>query len=124
VRLATPLTVIALAAVLAVGCGSSDEGTTAPPKPEGANVPASGKKTGCVLNIGGTSGLYTIGVSCGKAQKLALAWRKSAECAVPDGASRAACSVSGYRCLTARTGRGFSVACARPGRSIAFTARD
>jgi hypothetical protein len=38
-------------------------------------------------------------------------------------ASRSACTVGRYRCLTVTTGRGFAVGCALPGRSISFVAR-
>ncbi|MFL5834191.1 MAG: hypothetical protein ACJ76B_09450 [Solirubrobacterales bacterium] len=50
-------------------------------------------------------------------------WEHSRDCSHPAGASRWACSVSGYRCQGVVTDRGWSVSCSRPGRSVAFTVR-
>lgn len=44
-------------------------------------------------------------------------------CEPPAGASRWGCSVGSYRCQGVVTDRGWSVSCAKPGRSIAFRIR-
>lgn len=45
------------------------------------------------------------------------------DCKPAEGASRWGCSVGSYRCQGVVTGRGWSVSCAKPGKSIAFTVR-
>ena len=55
--------------------------------------------------------------------KIRAAWERSPDCRHPRGASRWGCSVGAYRCQGVVTGRGWSVDCAKPGRSIAFTVR-
>lgn len=42
------------------------------------------------------------------------------DCKPPEGGSRWGCSVGSYRCQGVVTDRGWSVSCAKPGRSIAF----
>jgi hypothetical protein len=123
-RRAAPLAVLALAAVLLLGCGSSssEESSTGSGSP-GARTPAGASARACPLNVGGIRGLRATGVSCGEAQRVALAWRHSAACVETPGASHNACAVRGYRCIATATDRGWSVGCAKPGRSIAFTAR-
>jgi hypothetical protein len=94
-RLATPLVLLALLAALA-GCGSSGETTT-----ETGPDPAAGASTA----------------------EIRAAWGQNPECRRPPGASRWGCSVGAYRCQAVVTDRGWSVSCARPGRSVAFTVR-
>lgn len=90
-RLATCLLTVAVLAV--AGCGdSSDETTSAPAG--GASVVEKSVKT---------------------------AWELNPDCKRPPGASRWGCSVGSYRCQGVVTGRGLSIDCAKPGRSIAFT---
>jgi hypothetical protein len=72
---------------------------------------------------GTDEGLQAIVVSCGKAQKVAIAWSRDVGRAGEPGASRSSCAVRGYRCLDARTERGLVVSCAQPGRTVAFTVR-
>jgi hypothetical protein len=146
-RLAAPLLALALAAALLGGCGSSGgstsnstgsagsheakgataphkaRGATAPHKAKGATAPAGASTKSCPLSAGGASGLRATGVSCGQAQKVALAWGRQAACAAHPGASHSACAVRRYRCLGTVTARGLAVSCARPSRSIAFTAK-
>jgi hypothetical protein len=91
-RLATPLTALALVAALLVGCGGgSDETTTSRPVD------------------GGSSAL-----------EVQAAWERAPDCKHPHGASRWGCSIGPYRCQGVVTDRGWSVSCAKPGRSIAF----
>jgi hypothetical protein len=92
-RPATLLTSLAVAVALLIGCGGGSEETTAPP-------PA--------------------GAAAAKAEVRAE-WEGSPACAHPQGASRWGCSVGPYRCQAVVTDRGWSVDCAKPGRSIAFT---
>jgi hypothetical protein len=125
VRLATPLALVFAATGLLAGCGSADEsnstGPTGPAKSSGA--PPGATTAHCALEAEGMVGLRATGVSCGKAQKVAIAWAGSEDCAGEPGASRTACTASGYRCLGTRTERGLSVSCSQPGRAIAFTVR-
>jgi hypothetical protein len=92
-RLAPALAVTVAAAALLWGCGGSDDSTTAP---EGGG--------------GGDS-----------SAQIRAAWEQESSCAHPPGASRWGCSVASYRCQAIVTDRGWSVGCAKPGRSIAFT---
>ncbi len=127
-RFAAPLAIAALAATLVAGCGSSSEGSdeagsTAAPKANGAGAPAGASAHACAIDAGGASGLRVTAVSCGKGQKTVIAWQREASCKPPAGGSRAGCTVAGYRCIATATDRGLAVSCARPGHSIAFTAR-
>jgi hypothetical protein len=100
-RLPTTLAVIALAAALLIGCGGSDDTTTTPDrtgKPPTSATPA------------GTA-------------KVRASWETSPACKHPQGASRWGCSVGSYRCQAVVSDRGWSVDCAKPGRSIAFTVK-
>jgi len=89
-RLATCLLIVATLA-LAAGCGGSSE--------EPATAPAG---------------------DAGSTQGVRLAWERNPECEPPQGASRWGCSVGPYRCQGVVTGRGYSISCAKPGKSIAF----
>jgi hypothetical protein len=51
------------------------------------------------------------------------AWERTPSCHRPDGASRWGCSVGSYRCQGVVTDRGWSISCAKPGKSVAFTVR-
>jgi hypothetical protein len=88
---ALPLVLFALVAALLIGCGGADETTTAP---------ATGHEP---------------------AAQIRAAWEGNPACRHPHGASRWGCSVGAYRCQAVVTDRGWSVDCAKPGRSIAFT---
>jgi len=90
-RLAAPLIVVALVAALLAGCGGSDETTTSRSLD------------------GGSSAL-----------EVRAAWERAPDCKHPRGASRWGCSVGPYRCQGVVTDRGWSISCAKPGRSIAF----
>jgi hypothetical protein len=91
---AAPLAILVLAAALLAGCGGSNETTTSNP-------------------AGGAS----------EAKAIRSAWERKPDCRHPQGASRWGCSVASYRCQAVVTGRGWSVDCAKPGRSVAFTVR-
>jgi hypothetical protein len=92
-RLSLTLALIVLAAALPFGCGGSDDSTTAPPQSAGK----------------------------GAAAEVQAEWEASPSCAHPPGASRWGCSVGPYRCQAVVVDRGWSVDCAKPGRSISFT---
>lgn len=98
-RLLTTLAVLALAAALLFGCGGSDGSTTT--TPDKAGEPAATNPTATA--------------------KVRVSWESSPACKHPQGASRWGCTVGSYRCQAVVTDRGWSVDCAKPGRSIAFT---
>jgi hypothetical protein len=54
------------------------------------------------------------------AKQVQSAWEREPSCKRPKGASRWGCSVGAYRCQGVVTGRGWSISCAKPGRSIAW----
>jgi len=56
-------------------------------------------------------------------QQVRAAFLAEPDCKPPGGASRWGCSVGSYRCQGVVTDRGWSVSCAKPGRSIAFRVR-
>jgi len=91
-RLPITLALIVVAAALLFGCGGSDDSTTTPPAGGG-----------------------------GSTAEIRSAWEKEPACAHPQAASRWGCSVGSYRCQAVVSDRGWSVDCAKPGRSIAFT---
>ena len=93
-RLATLTAILACLTVLA-GCGDSSE-ETAPAAPAGGGKAAT-------------------------RQKVRSDWEADPRCKRPGGASRWGCSVGSYRCQAVVSGRGWSVSCAKPGRSFAFT---
>ena len=73
---------------------------------------------------GGSDGETTESRSLGpdaSAREVRSAWEANADCARPHGASRWGCSVGPYRCQGVVTDRGWSISCARPGRSLGFT---
>lgn len=128
-RLATPLAIVALAAVLLAGCGGSSSSSTgastgtgasgsgAPPAPVGAAA------RNCDTRAVDAEGLRAVGVSCGAARKVMYGWQLLGACAPPSAASRTSCTVRSFRCLSGRTDRGVVVGCSRPGKSIAFVAK-
>jgi hypothetical protein len=99
-RLPTTLASLGLAAALLFGCGSSGDSITTTPdragKPPASATPPS-------------------------TAKIRVSWETSRACKRPHGASRWGCSVGSYRCQAVVTDRGWSVDCAKPGRSVAIT---
>jgi len=93
VRLPALAPIVVLLALLA-GCGDSSEETTAPAPARGSNA---------------------------LTREVRAAWERNPRCKRPPGASRWGCSVGSYRCQGVVTGRGLSISCAKPGRSVAFT---
>lgn len=96
-------TALALAGALLLGCGSSGDSSTASPHgmPRYDRVPREG-----------------MGAS---AAEMRSSWEAMASCRRPPGASRWSCSMGPWRCQAVVTDRGWSVDCAKPGRSIPFT---
>jgi hypothetical protein len=90
-RFATPLVILALLAALA-GCGSSET----------------------------TTGTETVRPS-ETTPGLRSAFLREPSCRRPSGASRWGCRIGPYGCQAVVTDRGWSVSCAKPGRSVAFT---
>jgi hypothetical protein len=132
-RPATPLAIVALAAVLLSGCGGSSSSTTAGSTATGAAAAASGpgapsapigaSARNCDPHAADVEGLRAVGVSCGAARKVMYGWQLLGACATPSAASRTSCTVRSFRCLSGRTDRGVVVGCSRPGESIAFIAK-
>jgi hypothetical protein len=128
-RLATALAAIALAAVPAVGCGSSAEDgsapieTRVPSRQGGSGAPVGAAAKTCETEAVDAEGLRATGVSCELARRVMHDWRQKSSCASPAGASRVSCSSRSYRCTGTRTDRGTAVSCSRPGRSVAFVAK-
>ncbi|HEU4706764.1 MAG TPA: hypothetical protein VFS64_06240 [Solirubrobacterales bacterium] len=91
---AAPLAILVLAAALLFGCGGSGETSTSRPAEVGSS-----------------------------ARDVRPGWERKPDCRHPAGASRWSCSVGPYRCQGVVTDRGWSVDCAKPGRSVAFTVR-
>lgn len=125
-RFATPIVVLALLLAALSGCGGSsgETGTTISPGASSSTSPAGASVRACPLDAGGVKRLRTTSVSCGEAQRLAAAWRRSSGCPAAPGASHSACTVRGYRCIGTVTGRGLSVSCSRPGRAVSFAFRS
>lgn len=90
---AAPLAILAVVAALLAGCGGSDDTTSSPPAGRSPK------------------------------QEIRAAWGRNPDCRPSAGASRWGCSVGAYRCLGVVTARGWSIDCAKPGRSIGFTVR-
>ncbi|HEU4738417.1 MAG TPA: hypothetical protein VFS54_04965 [Solirubrobacterales bacterium] len=84
---------IVIALALVAGCGDSSEETTTTSPPKSVE------------------------------QWVRTAFLANPECERPGSASRWGCSVGTYRCQGVVTERGWSVSCAKPGSSIAFTVR-
>jgi hypothetical protein len=124
-RLAAPIAIALLAALLA-GCGGSSDGgpsssTEAPPT--GSTAPAGASAHSCPTAAKGAEGLRATGLSCGDAERVVVAWQQGASCAPPAGTSRSGCDAAGYRCLSTVTDRGLAVSCSGPAASIAFVAK-
>jgi hypothetical protein len=125
-RLAAPIAIAVLAAALLAGCGGSSDGgssssTEAPPST--STAPAGASAHSCPTAASGAEALRVTGISCGRAERVVVAWQRSGSCAPPAGASRSGCDAAGYRCLSTVTDRGLAVSCSGPGRSIAFVAK-
>lgn len=124
-RLAAPIVIAILAAALLAGCGGSSDGgsssTEAPPTT--STAPAGASARTCPTAANGAEALRATGVSCGRAQRVVVAWQQSGSCEPAAGASRSSCTAAGYRCLSTVTDSGLAVSCSGPGRSIAFVAK-
>jgi hypothetical protein len=105
--------VVLAVALFVVGCGGSSSNSTTKPK-----APAGSKVVSCK-----TGGLRATSVDCASARKVMNGWEASEACALAQGESRGACSISSFRCQSVRTGKGVSVSCARPGGDVSFIAK-
>ncbi len=130
-RLAIPLAMLALAAVLLAGCGSSSSPSGGSTQTQSTGAAQGGSSTAppgasaqsCKTGASDAEGLLAVGVSCDRARGVMHGWQRAGSCAPPAGASRSSCTSGPYRCLGARTDRGIAVSCARPGESIGFIAK-
>jgi hypothetical protein len=130
-KLAVPLAILALAAALLAGCGSSSDESTrtdtgpvaTPPPASGSEAPLGAAAKSCDTHAVDAEGLRVTAVSCGEGRRVMFGWQRAEGCGLIDGASRGSCAVRSYRCLTTKTDRGLAVSCARPGHSIAFIAK-
>jgi hypothetical protein len=123
--LLTSIAILALAVAVLSGCGSGGDSSstgTPPPNP-GASAPAGASAKSCETQAADAEALRATNVGCGQARQLMFAWQRDPGCAPGQGASRSACSIGTYRCLSVLTAKGVSVGCAQPGRSVAFIAR-
>ena len=116
---------MAVAALAAGGCGSSDEGSEGTTPTGGgattSKAPAGASAQNCRATVAGVADLSVTGVSCEAGRGVVTAWAAKSACG--NGGSRTSCSIDAYRCLGARTDRGLAVSCARPGHSISFVAK-
>jgi hypothetical protein len=94
-RIAAPVAIVAVLALLA-GCGGSGDETTGSAATDRAEAPA---------------------------RAVRAAFVREPSCKRPPGASRWGCSIDSYRCQAVVVDRGWSVSCSRPGRSVAFVLR-
>jgi hypothetical protein len=122
------IALLALASVLLAACGGSSPsgdgtGPTGSTSTQRGGPPGASAQS-CEVKAGGVIGLQATAVSCADAEALLAAWQGQGDCAAaPAGASRSACTVRGYRCISAVTSSGLAVSCARPGHAIAFVAK-
>jgi hypothetical protein len=93
-RFPASLLIVVLLALLS-GCGDSSEETSTPTAPTQRSE--------------------------AETREVRLAWERNPDCKPPRGASRWGCSVGPYRCQGVVTGRGWSISCSKPGRSLGFT---
>lgn len=89
-----PATLLAVLLLALAGCGDSSE-------EKSTTAPAQGNN--------------------GETREVRVAWERNPDCRPPRGASRWGCTVGSYRCQGVVTGRGWSISCSRPGRSLGFT---
>jgi hypothetical protein len=118
------LSLALLIVILLAGCGSNGDSsnTTAPEATTSSGTPtapAGAAAQSCKSKSDGLEDLRVTGVDCEAGRAVAAAWTRNASC-TPDGESRYACTIRGYRCLGISTERGFALSCARPGRSVSF----
>jgi hypothetical protein len=109
-----PAAVVLAVALFVIGCGGGSSSSTTQPK-----APAGSKVVSCK-----TGGLRATAVDCASARKVMKGWQHTHACALGQGESRGACSVSGFRCQSVRAGKGVSVSCARPGETVGFIPRS
>jgi len=134
-RVSSLVSIAALAALAATGCGSGDSGpgygpkdkagseqtatATTPAAPPGAAARDCGRTT-----VAGAEGLRVTGIGCDIGRGVVAGWSKQASCAPRGEMSRVSCEVDDkYRCLAAVVDEGVAVSCSRQGGSLAFLAK-
>lgn len=129
-RLAVPIAAVLLAAAALGACGGESGAGTAPARDGGSaqagasKAPPGASARDCPPRGSEARALRATAIPCPGARRLMRRWLGRSGCQVPRGTARAGCRIDGYKCLSVRTERGVSVGCARPGRSVAFIARD
>jgi len=119
-----PFAILALAAALLAGCGGSSEtGTEPASRADAPTAPAGASARSCAAGSAGVEDLRATNVGCAEARRVASGWGRARECDKHGTGSRNPCSLHSYRCLATATDRGWSVSCAKSGRSIAFRSR-
>lgn len=121
----TVLPLALLIAALVGGCGSDGEDGTVTPTPTAttSTTPPGANAKSCKSDVAEVDNLRVTGSDCAAAQAVAAAWAQGSNCASPENASRFACTIRGYRCLTTATDQGTAVSCARSGRSVSFVSQ-
>lgn len=76
-----------------------------------------------LAGCGGSSEETTTSPAKSAEQRVRAAWLANPDCQPPEGASRWGCSVGTYRCQGVVTGHGWSISCAKPGKSVSFRIR-
>jgi hypothetical protein len=115
---------VVLTALVTAGCGSSgsETGGSTSSLPASGHAPAGATAHGCAASAHEVGQVRVTGVACSTAVEVAAAWATESGCRLTASASRGACTVGRYRCLTLSADRGLLIGCARPGRSISFIA--
>lgn len=123
-RLSSLILIIGLA-VLWGGCGDSADEAGSNPQAgsEGAAAPPGATARSCESGDGDVESLRATGVDCTEARQVMSGWRRARECDKYGGEARTGCSLLSYRCIATAAGRGWSVSCAKPNRSISFLIR-
>jgi hypothetical protein len=136
---------VVAAALLLVGCGSDDSGTTngstdsletggettqaqesgAAGGGEGATnqAPVGASTNPCPGNGETVKLMRVTGVGCGQGEALAEEWAGEDACKPSDGDLRGACTVGRFRCFSTVFGKGLAVSCARPEQAVNFVSR-
>ncbi len=125
-RPVAPLIAVALAALLAVGCGGSSTetgGTGTVTEVAPGKSPLGAGATSCDAYATDAEGLRATGIACDQARQVLYGWQREPSCSLPGGVSRGSCLTRSYRCQAVRGDRGLAVSCSRQGQSIAFIAK-
>jgi hypothetical protein len=115
--------VVALLAILASGCGSSDRNSSGEESTTKTAAPPGAAALACAGAPAGARALRTSGAGCATGREVVAGWTAKNACRANAGASRTSCTVAGYRCLGIATEHELAISCARPGHSVSFLAK-